>query len=287
MEWGSGLATELRNLEVSEVSLVKKGANRKKIFLMKSAEGTEGAGMADENQASAQEPEQVAKTGAVEGLKEYPEEIRPGIAAIQSFLAAGSAEAQALVRKALNLPQEAPAPAPVVEAPKPAPEPEAVEPVLKSDGSLNEAALAKVDPVLRPQLVALYKAQAEAVEKAARLEEEKANTEAIAKAASEFPNLPAKASDLGPALRRVAKASSEDEKYLRGLLQAANAALASVVVPVGKAAESDSGSRLEQVQSRARALVAKGEFASEAAAFEAILLKDKDLYAALQAEKGK
>lgn len=235
--------------------------------------------MADEPVLTPPPEEPVAK---VEGLEEFPEEIRPGIAAVQQFLKADAGNTD-LIRKALGLPEPVIAP----PAPEPAkPEPPKEEPVLKADGSLNEAALALVPANIRDQLVALHKAQAEAVEKAAVLEEERAVGEAIKNAAADYPNLPARAEDLGPALRKIQKAAGADAAYLLDLLTKANVALKVVVTPVGKAdAGQDTGSKLEQLQARVRAAVTKGEFKSEALAMDAFLLKDKDLYAAIQAEK--
>jgi hypothetical protein len=172
--------------------------------------------------------------------------------------------------------------------------------LLKADGTPDEEALAKLDPVLRPQFEALFKAQAdavkaqaEAVAKAAALEATLATEketaevkEAISKAAVDFAGLPAKAEDLGPALRVLRKADAAAAELVENVLKSCKALVGQALEPVGKAAAADeSTSTMEKVMKRAADMVAKGEAKTKEIAFSKILESDKALYAAIQAEK--
>lgn len=244
------MAQLLKNLSVHEVSLVHRGANGKRFALFKSAE---------EVQVS------------------------------------DSTETVAPVTEAA--PEAAPAPA----------EPVAL---LKADGSLDEEAVAKLDPVLRPQVEALFKAQAdakaaqevvaktakEAVEKAAALEktlaEEKEASEvkeAISKAATDFAGLPqATPETLGPALRVLRKADAGAADLIENVLKSCKALVSKALEPVGKSepAGADSMTTWERVQKQADQMVLKGEAKTKEIAVARILEADKQLYTAIEAEKG-
>ncbi len=197
----------------------------------------------------------------------------------------------------------------------PAPE-AAVEPVtepvalLKADGSLDEGALAKLDPVLRPQVEALFKAQAEAktaleagarvaaeaVEKAVSLEKTLSDAkeaaevkEAISKAASDFGGLPqATPETLGPALRILRKADAVAADLIENVLKSCKALVNVALEPVGKseAPGTDSMNTWDRVQKQAEQMVSKGEAKTKEIAVARILEADKKLYTAIEAEKG-
>lgn len=181
--------------------------------------------------------------------------------------------------------------------------------LLKADGSLDEDAVAKLDPVLRPQVEALFKAQAdaklakeavekavtEAVEKAASLEksltEERETAEvkeAIAKAASDFAGLPqAKPEELGPALRVLRKADAKAAELVENVLKSCKALVGQALEPVGKSVSpaTESMTTEERVNKQALEMVAKGEAPTKEIAFTRILESDKSLYTAIAAEK--
>lgn len=202
----------------------------------------------------------------------------------------------------------------VAAAAEPTPEaaPAPAEPValLKSDGSLDEDAVAKLDPVLRPQVEALFKAQAEAkaakeavekaakeaVEKAAALEKTIAEEreaaevkEAIAKAATDFAGLPqVKPEELGPALRILRKADAKAAELVENVLKSCKALVGQALEPVGKSVPpaAESMTTEERVNKQALEMVAKGEAPTKEIAFARILESDKSLYMAIAAEKG-
>ena len=228
------MVTRLRNLSVREVSLVDKGANKKKVFLMKR----------DDEQAEAEVL--VAKTDAD--------------------------------------------PAPALEA---APEVVVEAPVAKVDEPSAEAiAKAAVEAQVVELQKALVAAQAEAKSHRDALEktlaDEREATEfraAITKAATDFSHLPTNADEIGPALRALHKAAPEAASKVEALLKQVDALLNQTLAPVGKAAAGDNDGAWDKVQKLAQAKIEKGEATSLAKAIDAVLVENKELYSAIQAEK--
>lgn len=135
--------------------------------------------------------------------------------------------------------------------------------------------------------VALEKAAAEkaTLEKAlADAKEASEVGEAISKAATEFKNLPAKAEDLGPALRLLRKADATATEKLESILKSVNVMLEKTLEPKGKST-GDSLTAWEQIQKSAAALVAADPKLTTEAAVDRVLTANPDLYTAHQAEK--
>lgn len=257
------MAKRLKNLLVTEVSLVDKGANNKRFHLMKAADKnpeTEAAAV-----PATPEPTRVEKAlasavdGETEGLDGFGDE-KDVVVAIRRL--AKSVDVKAvfgLVEKA------APAPAAPVDP------------------------LAALSPEAKAQVEAVFK-EASDLKKALETEREaKANTEAVAKAAVDYKNLPEKPEALGPALRALRKADGKVADLIENVLKRADAVFAQVLQPVGTAAAASAsnmgGSTWETVQKRAADMVAKKEAKSVAAGVAAILDKEPELYTAIHAEK--
>lgn len=174
-------------------------------------------------------------------------------------------------------------------APTPAPEAAPVaEAVAKAESDKAEvlAKMATLEKALA-EAKAEANAKVEALQKALDDErEQKEIREAVAKAASDFGHLPAKAEDIGPALRTLRKAAPDAANKVEALLKQVDALLNQTLAPVGVSkADTIDDNAWAKVQRLAKAKVEKGEVASLAKAIDAVLVENKDLYTAIQAEK--
>lgn len=270
------MANRLRNLLVAEVSLVDKGANNKRFYLMKAAEKND------------ETPEGAAPTPAVE-----PTLIEKALSTAVDGEAADADPSKDLtvalrrVAKASGLDEAGLKAALGLKDP---------EPVAKAEAPKDP--LADLPAEAKAHVEALFKAQAEAIAKAEELtkaleaeREAKAVAECIQKAAADFKCLPAKAEDLGPALRAVRKAVPQAADVIEAVLKSANALAGQALEPKGvSAASTDAAAGLstyEKVVKRAEALVAKGECKTIQAGVDRIFNAEPDLYAAHVAETKK
>jgi uncharacterized protein GlcG (DUF336 family) len=244
------VATRLKNVQVDEISLVDKAANRKRFFLAK-------------RDSTSNKPAEVAVQSTNEPV------IEP-------------------VGKRMENEKNSPAP---VELPKP-------EPVvfLKADGEPDVAALAKLDPVTRTQVEAVFKARADlAAEKAeltkrlAAEQDAKDLAECVRKCETDFKNLPVTAAELGADLRALRKADKPLAERFEALLAKANVAVAKVLEPIGSVPNhaAEGMSTWEKVQKRAEEMLAKGEVKSFALGVQKVIDSEPQLYPAIEAEKVK
>ena len=216
----------LSDLDVVEVSLVPKGANRKKFLLMKEVNGMDmeelykivmETELEDEDKvdevlkAELSDKAANAVKGALRLLNAYKDELPKNIIkTLADLIGYGYPEP---AEKAKKDEEEYGYPKPKVK---------------KEDGSLD---LEAIPEEVRPAIEALWKEHEEAVRKAeeleARLQEERdrqLTKEFVAKAA-EFRNLSAKPDDLGPVLKRISELSAEDYGLIESVLKAADEAL--------------------------------------------------------------
>ncbi|MBC7340959.1 MAG: hypothetical protein H5U02_00635 [Clostridia bacterium] len=137
-------------------------------------------------------------------------------------------------------------------------------PVKKEDGSLN---FEGVPEEVRPMLEQIWKEHEAAVKKAEELEkvlkEERDRQrvkEFVAKAASEFANLPgAKAEEFGPVLKGIAEKAPEEWQKLEGVLKAADQAIRKgmLFAEMGRSGIAAGGSAVAKIEGIAKSLVEK------------------------------
>jgi hypothetical protein len=278
------MTTLLRNLLVGEVSLVDKGANKKRFYLMKAADNK-----IDTDQAGADKPEptaiEKALSGAVDGEAADADPTKDLSVALRRIAKASGLD-EAGLKTLLGIKD---------------PEPTVVEKVVEKIVEVAKAAdepkdpLADLSPEAKAKIDVLFKAQADAVAKAAELtkaledeRESKAVGESIQKAAADFKHLPEKAEALGPALRTLRKSDAKAVEVIENVLKRADALVAQALDPKGApatATEDAGASTYERVEKRAHALVAKGEVKTVADGVAKIFAAEPKLYAAHEAEK--
>lgn len=227
--------TKLVNVTVEEVSLVKKGANRKSFYLKKHSPVPQEVDPMEVEKAQAETAE--IKTALEKAVAEQTA-LREQIATLEK--AAGEAAAATAAEKA-----------------------------------------------------ALEASNAEAIAKAVELEktlviekEAKEVSEAVQKASELFKNLPVNASELGPDLRTIRKASPEVADRIEAVLTKVDALSKINLAPIGSSKGEDKpATALEEMQKRASEMVTKGIAPTFATAFAQVLKNHPDLYAAHEAEK--
>lgn len=141
--------------------------------------------------------------------------------------------------------------------------------------------------------VALEKAVTESAAKTVELEkalaiekEAKEVAESIKKASESFKNLPEKAEELGPLLRRIRKADAEAADKVEALLAKVDAISKGALDTKGTAKAGDATvSALDEIKKRAAVLVLEKKAKNEADGMDKVLVADKALYAQYQAEK--
>lgn len=155
----------------------------------------------------------------------------------------------------------------------------AAEKVAKADGELD---LDSIPAAVRPQVEALWKSQREAAERVVKAEallkaerDERTTREFIAKAASEFSALPGmRAEEIGPALKAMHEASpahaAKIEDVLKGAAEAIKAS--ELLKQVGRPSSGISGSAWTEIEKLADQHVAKSDAGtSRASAIDAVL----------------
>ncbi len=266
---------KLRNLLVGEVSLVDKGANNKRFYLMKAAESKTEI---ETPVAEKPEPSLIEKAlaEAVEGDAPDADPAKDLVVALRRVAKASGLD-EAGLKAALGLKD---------------PEPVVVEKAAETPAD----PLAGLTPEAKAHVEGLFKAQAEAIAKAEALSkaldeerEAKAVTESIQKAAADFKHLPEKADVLGPVLRTLRKADAKAVEVIEGVLKRADALAAQSLEPKGVSpAQTEDASGLstyEKVAKRAEKGVSSGEFKTIAEGVSKIFATDPALYAAHEAEK--
>lgn len=155
----------------------------------------------------------------------------------------------------------------------------AAEKVAKADGEID---FDSIPAAVRPQVEALWKSQREASERVAKAEatlkaerDERTTREYIAKAASDYATLPGmKADEIGPVLKALHEASPESAAKLEGVLKGAAEAIKAgeLLKQVGRPTSGVSGSAWAEIEKLADLHVAKGDAGtSRASAVDAVL----------------
>lgn len=269
---------KLRNLLVGEVSLVDKGANNKRFYLMKAA--------ATKDEKATQEPSLIEKAlgEVLEGDAPDADPAKDLTVALRRIAKASGLD-EAGLKTALGIKDPEPA---VVE--------KVVEKIVEVEKKADEPKDPLVDlaPEVRASLEPIFKAQADAVAKAESLakqldaeREEKAVAESIQKAAVDFKHLPEKPETLGPALRALRKSDAKAVEVLENVLKRADALVAQSLDVKGVSANGAdaSATTYEKVVKRAKVLLEKGEVKSIADGVASIFAAEPALYAAHEAEK--
>lgn len=265
----------LTDLDVFEVSLVPRGANRKKFLVLKEevngmdleelyeivtkteAEGEEA--LEELTKAGLSEKAINAVKGALRLLNAYKDELPKDILKTLAGLAGyGYPEPQ---EKAQESKEERPD-------------------IKKDDGTLN---LEAIPEEVRPAIEALWKEHEEAIRKAQELEavlkeerDRQLTKEFVAKA-SAFANLPIKPEELGPVLKRVSESSQEDYQLIEQVLKAADEALGQSRLFAELGSEIPGSEPLGKVEAMAKELVAKSGITYEQAV-DRVLVENPELY---------
>jgi hypothetical protein len=149
-------------------------------------------------------------------------------------------------------------------------------------------ALAKSAPEpLRKALEEMQKAKAEAEAALAKEREERADAEAIQKAASQFAHLTLDPAKVGPALRRLAAIDGDLAKSVEDALASADAQneSADIFTEVGKGF-APKGDAIDKMTSLAKAAVAEGQAATFEQALAQVATTNPALYNDYLTEKG-
>lgn len=264
----------LTDVETKEVSLVKRGANRKVIALSKSESdmdnileavlGTEAEGEA-----------KVLETFKNAGLSEKGMEAATGLyRLLTAFKDELNGEGVGSVIKAAGF--EAPT---KKDEGTPTPEP-------TSKGmDLN-----KMDPAVRQQVEAIFKSNKEAIEKAEKLEkalnderELRVVKEWTEKAETQFSHIPAKASELAVIMKSLHTVDGELAKKVEELLSTVNETVkkSELLVSKGRAHMPSFGGAWDEIVTKAKDIMAKSsEKVTQAKAIDMFLAtpEGKELY---------
>ncbi|MBW2672592.1 MAG: hypothetical protein JRD89_04135 [Deltaproteobacteria bacterium] len=157
-------------------------------------------------------------------------------------------------------------------------------PTKKEDGSYD---FSGIPEEVRPAVEALWKEQQEAVKKAEELEkilkeerDKQLRKEFIQKAADEFANLPTKPEEFGLVLKGLAEKAPEEYTKLEGVLKAANEAIekGALYAEIGRGGTPAGDSAVAKVEAMAAGLVQKDANLSRMDALAKVLAENPQLY---------
>jgi len=157
-------------------------------------------------------------------------------------------------------------------------------PTKKEDGSWD---FSGIPEEVRPAVEALWKEQQEAVKKAEELEkvlkeerDKQLRKEFIQKAADEFANLPTKPEEFGLVLKGLAEKAPEEYSRLEGVLKAANEAIekGALYAEIGRSGTPAGDSAVAKVEAMAAGLVQKDANLSRVDALAKVLAENPQLY---------
>ncbi len=279
----------LRDLEAVEVSLVPKGANRKRFLIFKEDDPpmqeilkaileTE---LDDEKKvdevlkaAKLSDKAQNAVKGALRLLNAYKDELPKDIMKTLAGLAGYGYPEPTEKQKGKDKDDD--------EDKKkkygyPAP-------VKKEDGSWD---FSGIPEEVRPMVEALWKEHLEEVKKREELErvlkeerDKQARKEFIQKAATEFGNLPVKPEEFGLVLKGLAEKAPEEYAKLEGVLKAANEAIekGALFAEVGRSGALPGASAMSKIEAVANSLVQKDASMTKEQAIAKALELHPELY---------
>lgn len=282
------MVKRLRDLEAVEVSLVPKGANRKKFLLFKSEEVTpmeeilkailetnlEDEPKVDEvlKAAKISDKAQNAVKGALRLLNAYKDELPKDIMKTLAGLAGYGYPEPAQKQKGKDDDDDK-----KKKYGYPAP-------VKKEDGSWD---FSGVPEDVRPMVEALWKEHLEEVKKREELErvlkeerDKQATKEFIQKAETEFGNLPTDPKEFGPVLKELASKAPEEYKKLEGVLKAANEVIekGALFAEFGRSAQTGGNSALDKLNAKAEEIRKADPKLSRQQAFARAVDENPDLY---------
>lgn len=268
----------LENLEVAEVSIVPRGANKKKFLIFKEVDSPmeeilkavletplENEAEVDRmlKAAKLSEKAQGAVRGALKILSAYREELPKDILNTLAGLAGYGYPAP--TEKEGKEKYKYPAPA------------------KKADGSYD---FSGIPEEVRPMVEALWKQNEEAVKKAEELEkvlkaerEERLRKEYIAKAAG-FKHLPVKPEEFGLVLKGLAEKAPEEYSKVEGLLKVVDEALGQgkLFSELGRSGEGAGGSAWAKIEKAASEIVQKDGKLTREQAVAKVLDEHPELY---------
>jgi hypothetical protein len=292
------MANRLTDLDVAEVSLVRKPANKRAFLIYKQLEGGESL-MADLNgkilETLARDfPAELEEKITMQN--ELDEEAREVVKNVVQLLRAYKQELPEDILETVAELAELKLPEPVVDQDEPPKEEEEkVEimagfprPVKKADGSYD---LSNVPKEQRAIIEALWKQaeRSEMLAKELREEKQRRIKKEFEERAREFENLPISAEELGQILQVFhAKAKDEFEK-IEGLLRAVNEALgqSELFKEMGSSFNGPAGGAWSKVEKMAESLIQKDVSLTKEKAVALVLERNPDLYKQYLAEQQK
>ena len=284
-------ATRLTELEVAEVSLVGKPANKRSFLIFKSQEG--GNTMADVNEQilevlKADLPKDAEITAELTKAKLNEKAID----AVKSALKILSAYKQdmpndVMDRLAKLAEMEPPRnPEHYDDKSKAKKGMEAYpQPVKKADGSFD---LSGVPEDQRPIIEALWKQseRSELLEKQLQEEKDQRLVKQFVEKAQGFVNLPIKADEIGPVFKAIAEKAPKEFEQVDSLLKAVDEALgqSKLFKEIGSSHQGASNA-WDKVEQMATQIVQKDESITKEQAITRVLEQNPDLYSEYLAEK--
>jgi len=277
----------LKDLDAAEVSLVLKGANRKKFLIFKSEEVKESmeeilksileTGLEDENKvnevlkaAKLSDKAQGAVKGALKLLTAYKDELPKDILkTLAELVGYGYPEPTEKQKNKNEEDKKYGYPAPAK----------------KADGSYD---FSNIPEEVRPAVETLWKEHEAAVKKAEELEkvlkEEKdkqLKKEFIQKAAAEFMHLPTKPEEFGLILKGISEKAPEEYGKLESILKAANEAIekGALYSEIGRSGAPVGDSAVAKVEALVSGIVQKDAKISRVDALMKVLSENPQLYA--------
>jgi hypothetical protein len=155
------------------------------------------------------------------------------------------------------------------------------------DPEEDDILLKAADPTVAAEIIKLRKQNVAAAKQLAEIAEAGEIAKAVTRVAQEFPNLPVKAADFGPILKRaLGVLTAEDSTELVRVLKAADNAIVDATRSTGFGAPFIAkGSAEQEIEALAKE-VAKAESVSFAKGYDLILQRNPALYTRYLAERG-
>jgi len=278
----------LKDLDAVEVSLVPKGANKKRFLIFKEDDSPMEEilkAVLETELDDEQKVEEVLKAAKLSG------KAQNAVKGALRLLNAYKDELPKDIMKTLAELAGYGYPAPTEKAKEKKDEGEDKKkkygypaPTKKEDGSWD---FSGIPEEVRPAVEALWKEQQEAVKKAEELErvlkeerDKQLRKEFIQKAADEFTNLPVKPEEFGLVLKNLAEKAPEEYSKLEGVLKAANEAIekGALYAEIGRGGTSAGDSAVAKVEAMAAGLVQKDANLSRMDALAKVLAENPQLY---------
>jgi hypothetical protein len=293
----------LEDLDVFEVSLVSKPANKRKFLMWKSADETEENSSADSSAVLKEDSnmsEEILK--ALEGEFADGEKLQATLKEAEvseKGIEAATAIARILTAFKDELPENLP-----LFLGYPEPEPKVIEKEVEKivevevekkekteDEKKAEVLKGVEDPEARAEIEKIWESNKALAEKQADLEktlkaeqEAKEIKEFVEKAEKAFEHLPAKAEEIGPALRMLKNAGDEQFALIERLLLAGNEAIMKAKEAAGGPGDDKPKATYTELVAKAEEMISKGEAKTVAQAITKMVTADPSLHEKYLAE---